>query len=385
MSFSKSLSGINLPEKSKRYITNVLNPLLQELVHVLIRDQPDNAAQYLFDHLRFHPHVHAENSKKDLNMAEGNLHVEAGDAGLSGANSTEDIDLSADDDDAFIDYVPATRSRAAVSAEVYGEWNKREEFKPPTFLKTDSEKFRLRDLLSKSLLFSHTDASDMEVIVDAFEKITVQSGMVVIEQGDVGDFLCILEEGRLVCERGKGEDAQAIRFCVEGDVVGELALLYNAPRAATVRAVCDSKLWRLDSKTFTSIVRDGATRKRDRYEEFLKQVALLDTLGPYERSQVADALVPRDYGPDEDIVIEGERGDTFYILEEGQVCFFKQDELINSYDHPGEYFGELALINDEPRAATVRSGAGGCRVLSLERHAFIRLLGNLEELTSKHY
>jgi len=70
-----------------------------------------------------------------------------------------------------------------------------------------------------------------------------------------------------------------------------LALLYNAPRAATIIAKTESLLWGLDRNTFNHIVKDSAIRNRTLYEEFLKKVPLLSTMDSYERLALADAFV----------------------------------------------------------------------------------------------
>ena len=69
-----------------------------------------------------------------------------------------------------------------------------------------------------------------------------------------------------------------------------MALLYNAPRAATISAETESVLWKLDRDTFNNIVKDAAARKRERYDEFLQSIKILQTMDPYERSKLSDAL-----------------------------------------------------------------------------------------------
>lgn len=80
-----------------------------------------------------------------------------------------------------------------------------------------------------------------------------------------------------------------------GEAFGELALLYNAPRAATIVAQSYSKLFALNRETFNHVVKDAAAAKRNRYESFLNKVPLLDTMDSYERSKIADVIKMKKY------------------------------------------------------------------------------------------
>tara|TARA_B110000285_G_scaffold231634_1_gene300798 strand:- start:1708 stop:2004 length:297 start_codon:yes stop_codon:yes gene_type:complete len=98
--------------------------------------------------------------------------------------------------------------------------------------------------------------------------------------------LYVVGQGTLSCTKiFKGNsDPTFLKQYQPGEAFGELALLYNAPRAATITSDAESILYVLDRATFNHIVKDAAIRKKEKYEVFLKTVKLLETLDDYERS-----------------------------------------------------------------------------------------------------
>lgn len=165
-----------------------------------------------------------------------------------------------------------------------------------------------------------------------------------------------------------------------GGSFGELALMYNAPRAATVISSDAATLWALDRVTFRRILMDSTFQRRRLYEDFLEGVPLLSTLTTYERSKIADALDTQKYAPGSTIIKEGDIGEAFYLLESGEAEAFKSgnDQPVKRYEK-GDYFGELALLNDAPRAASVVSKTE-VKVASLGKDGFQRLLGPVESI-----
>jgi cAMP-dependent protein kinase regulator len=103
-----------------------------------------------------------------------------------------------------------------------------------------------------------------------------------------------------------------------GEAFGELALLYNAPRAATIIAKDDCLLWSLDRETFNHIVKDASMKKREKYEKFLKSVEIFKSIDAYEINQISDALKTRKVFAGDYIIRKDDIGDEFYILEEGE-------------------------------------------------------------------
>ncbi len=148
-------------------------------------------------------------------------------------------------------------------------WNKRQDYQPPKYPKTDGQKQRIKKVLQRSFLFAHLDESDLEIIIDAMNEKIVEPKTRVIAQGDDGDFLFCVEHGKLDCfKRGVDGTERLVKTCESGDNFGELALLYNCPRAASVVAREQSVLWQLDRETFSRIVKDSAAKKRERFEPF---------------------------------------------------------------------------------------------------------------------
>ena len=165
-----------------------------------------------------------------------------------------------------------------------------------------------------------------------------------------------------------------------GGSFGELALMYNAPRAATViSAEPGCTLWALDRVTFRRILMESTFARRRMYEGFLEEVPLLSSLTPYERSKIADALETQKFTAGDVIIKQGDPGQNFYLLESGEADAYKgdnRDEAVKHYEK-GDFFGELALLNDAPRAASVVASTD-VKVATLGKSAFQRLLGPVE-------
>ncbi|MFM1912312.1 MAG: hypothetical protein RIR51_150 [Bacteroidota bacterium] len=120
----------------------------------------------------------------------------------------------------------------------------------------------------------------------------------------------------------------------------------------------------------------------------MKSVDLLQTIDPYEISQISEAIKTKNVSTGEKIIQQNEEGNEFYILEEGE-CFAEKvftegsaPEKVKEYKK-GSYFGELALIKNEPRAASIVATAD-CKLLCLDRLSFKRLLGPIENILKRN-
>jgi cAMP-dependent protein kinase regulator len=244
----------------------------------------------------------------------------------------------------------------------------KKKFVPVVIEKSEAQVKHINEIIKDNILFAHLEEAQMKIVLDAIAPGSAAPGESIITQGDlIAEQFYILDEG--CCEIFK--DGTLVQTVTESMSFGELALMYNAPRAATVTAKTESKLWMLDRNTFKNILMDTTMKTRKKNTDFLLNVPILASLTDFERSTVADALKKEKYLDGEVIIKEGDPGDCFHIVEEGSCVCLKAA----SGDKPvmeintGSYFGEIAILMDKPRQATVVA-AGEVRTLTLERKTF---------------
>ena len=183
-------------------------------------------------------------------------------------------------------------NRTSVSAEVYGIHNVKKPYVPRVIPKTEEQITRIKEKCMQSFIFNSLEDKELKTVIDSFEEKKYTAGQAVITQGEEGDVLYLVDSGELTCEKvfKAGDPPTYLKTYVPGESFGELALLYNAPRAATIKAKTDALLWALDRECFNNIVKDAAMKKREKYENTLKKVELLKSMDPYELGQICDAL-----------------------------------------------------------------------------------------------
>ena len=280
--------------------------------------------------------------------------------------------------------------RVSVSAEAYGIHNVKKPYIPRVIPKTDKQKERIKEKCMQSFIFNSLEDKELKTVIDSFEEKKYKAGQNVITQGEEGDVLYLVDLGELDCEKvfKPGEKPTYLKTYKPGESFGELALLYNAPRAATIRAKTDSTCWALDRECFNNIVKDAAIKKREKYENTLKKVEILKSIDPYELGQICDALKTKNFAKGDFIIKQGDRGDVFFILDDGKAHAEKvfeegkKPQRVKDYESGG-YFGELALLKNEPRAASIVADTT-CKCLYLDRMAFKRLLGPLENILQRN-
>ncbi|CAB0011708.1 unnamed protein product, partial [Nesidiocoris tenuis] len=175
-----------------------------------------------------------------------------------------------------------------------------------------------------------------------------------------------------------------------GKVLGELAILYNCKRTATIKAATDCKLWAIERQCFQTIMmRTGLIRQAE-YTDFLKSVPIFKDLPEETLIKISDVLEETYYNDGDYIIRQGARGDTFFIISKGEVkVTIKQpnslDEKFIRTLRKGDFFGEKALQGDDLRTANIIvDDPEGVSCLVIDRETFNQLISGLDEIRTRY-
>uniref|UniRef100_A0A665UPF5 cAMP-dependent protein kinase type II regulatory subunit n=1 Tax=Echeneis naucrates TaxID=173247 RepID=A0A665UPF5_ECHNA len=289
-----------------------------------------------------------------------------------------------DDDEEFIGRLTDLR----LCAEAFNPDEDEEDKEPRvTHPKTDEQRQRLQESCRDILLFKNLDPEEMSQVLDAmFEKFCTE-GEHIIDQDDDGDNFYVIESGTFnIFVKVDGTEKLVGCYDNRGSF-GELALMYNTPRAATIIAISTGALWCLDRLTFRRIIVKNNAKKRKLYEAFIETLPLLTSLELSERMKVVDVLSTKVYNDSQQIIAQGDLADSFYIVESGQVRITmkrsREEEVDITTCSRGQYFGELALVTNKPRAASAYA-VGSVKCLVMDVKAFERLLGPCMDIMKRN-
>jgi len=254
----------------------------------------------------------------------------------------------------------------------------------PVTAKDDKIQKLLYDALKDQVLFTGMENEHKLRAISSMWKVTVPKDTILIRQGDVGDNFYVIESGK-VGVYIKSADGKTLRkvdsMNKPGKAFGELALLYNTPRNATIKAKAKTTLWVLDRLTFRRLMRNVTEERLKSYQEFLLSVPLFQPLSNNERSRISEAIETSSFRDGEYIVKEGERGDTMFIITDGIVQVAKLVDgkqcVVNNLKK-GDFFGERSLLEGEVRTASV-SCVGRVEVAKIDQYAFKLLLGPVHD------
>jgi ABC-type bacteriocin/lantibiotic exporter with double-glycine peptidase domain/CRP-like cAMP-binding protein len=232
------------------------------------------------------------------------------------------------------------------------------------------------------------------LIADSFVSVSFPFGAVIVREGDEADALYVLASGRArAVKRGQAGEEIPLGILNPGDTFGELALLEDSGRVATVRASSDVEALRLDRSIFRALLRSHAGIRqffelhvrRRKLENFFHLYSAFAGL-PREAlalllRELRAVLVERGGV----VVQEGDPPGPMFVVEEGRLRAFRRLDGASrdvAYLRKGDFFGELSMFNNGAREATVEA-LTRVRLLSLERQTFEKLLAEVPEFRAQ--
>ena len=227
----------------------------------------------------------------------------------------------------------------------------------------------------------------LEELAERLEEDRYPSGATVVAEGEAGDRLYLIAEGRAeVSTPGQGGPVP-LAALGPGELFGEIALLESGDgRQATVTATTPLLTLSLAAPDFRRMLGAHPEARTAFFEasqtllaaKFLKQASPFSTLEGARLRELAARLEPKRVPAGATIVRQGEYGEECYLLRSGQVEILveeaEREERSLATLEAGSLFGEAALLTDAPRNATVRA-VEPCELLALRRTDLLEALG----------
>ncbi|XP_072883423.1 cGMP-dependent protein kinase 1 isoform X4 [Hemitrygon akajei] len=297
---------------------------------------------------------------------------------------------------------PRTRRAQGISAEPQSTLSfqdlTRQSFR--RYAKSERSKELIKEAILDNDFMKNLELSQIQEIVDCMYPVEYGKDSCIIKEGDVGSLVYVMEEGKVEVTK------EGVKLCTmgPGKVFGELAILYNCTRTATVKTVTNVKLWAIDRPCFQTIMMRTGLIKHAEYMEFLKSVPTFQNISEEILSKLADVLEETYYEDGEYIIRQGARGDTFFIISKGKVNVTREESSNEEAVFlrtlgKGDWFGEKALqglltngdacahpiqpMEDVRTANVIAAETVTCLVI--DRDSFKHLIGGLEDVSNKAY
>ncbi|XP_040068473.1 cGMP-dependent protein kinase, isozyme 2 forms cD4/T1/T3A/T3B isoform X1 [Ixodes scapularis] len=258
--------------------------------------------------------------------------------------------------------------------------------------KSDRSRELIKQAIQDNDFMKNLETIQIKEITDCMYPVEYAQDSLIIKEGDVGSVVYVMEEGKIEVTK----ESKFLCTLGPGKVFGELAILYNCTRTATVKAISDCKLWAIERQCFQTIMMRTGLVRQSEYTEFLKSVPTFRKLPEETLIKISDVLEETTYTQGDYIIRQGARGDTFFIISKGTVKVTRkapeeggsnaEEEIFIRTLHRGDFFGEKALQGEECRTANiVADDAEGVTCLVIDRDSFNQLMSNIDEIRGKQY
>ncbi|EGB05409.1 hypothetical protein AURANDRAFT_3251, partial [Aureococcus anophagefferens] len=241
--------------------------------------------------------------------------------------------------------------------------------------KKESAQAIILEALQNSTLFKDMEHDQRVDVMLAMDKMSVRAGQDLIRQGEPGNAFYVIEKG----EFDIVIDGCRVTTFRRGGSFGEVALIREQPRAATVTAITSAVCWRLERSLFRKYVANTTASTIDQIVRDFRQAQLLKDLPLPHLTKLATHTSLEHFETGTRVIAKDEFGDKFYVSRRDSQSTSRAGEKPAYVDlGKGAHFGERALLRDEMRACDVIAlEPTACYVVS--RADFNAMLGSMTE------
>lgn len=233
-------------------------------------------------------------------------------------------------------------------------------------------------------LFYAFQEEDLSRTIRACQVCRYAPGETILREGDLDRDLYILRRGIVDVFAG----GQRVNSLGEGDYFGEIALVEDRPRTATVAARTVAECYRLGRDAFDSLVRPALGTRVEMLTAIqrvgaLSQFGIFGNAPPGTLAGLLQESEVRTVRAGDRVLVQGEIGRHFYLILDGSVRVVLEPDTGPPSEvairRRGEYFGEIALIQEIPRTASVYA-LEECELLVVSKENFDRLFKKTREI-----
>lgn len=349
-----------------------INVLFLELVEYMLADKPANPVQYILTHLVSH--------YPDMCQIPRVIGFETEEV------TDEKVELEEEDDEEERRDKPLHRRskhrRGSVSAASIEPADIDKHYRRRRVPKSKEDMAELMTILRTLSVFETMREERLEKVAMAMTPSMPENGKVIYtqDQWDSNAMYVVVGGQVNLYQKKAGRGIETVMPYRRGQYFGAHQIMYPCKREHTAKAATDDvKLWVLDRSTLKLTVMEDVIETRARRVEYLLNVPVLATLEDLERQALADALEVHDYSEGDVIIRQNDPARRMFIVESGRVAVTQQVTPVSEPTEicrlgPGAYFGEMALLTDRPRTASV-TAVTGARLLVINRTTLRRLFG----------
>lgn len=237
--------------------------------------------------------------------------------------------------------------------------------------KTIQDRATIQAALSKHFIFTSLPEEYRLILINTMKFYRLAANELVFEQNQPAMHFFVLATGRLdVVINGR-----SVNNIKPGWGFGELALLHDTPRSATIKTLEPCALWAVDRISFRKMLKAVNAHNYEENKTFINSIGLFSALTNAQKEALLNALATHKFATGDKIVNEGDPGDLLYIIKDGVVSCTKGGVEIRRLAK-GEFFGEQALLYGSTRTATVTAVGGEAKCLSIGRDDLVQVLGS---------